>query len=192
MKKILWVLLALCLCACGAENKPKISLVGTDITGADFAKDFNLLDHHGEKRQLKDYLGKTVVMFFGYTHCPDVCPTTMADMANAMKLLGDQANKVQVIFITLDPERDTQEVLAKYVPSFDKRFVGLYGNSAQIAETAKTYKVFSEKQVETGKSGYTIDHSAGSYVYDKNGKIRIYFKYGQKPNEIASDLKQIM
>ena len=192
MKKILWVVLALCLCACGADNKPKATLVGTDITGADFGKDFNLLDHHGEKRQLKDYLGKTVVLFFGYTHCPDVCPTTMADMANAMKLLGEEANKVQVIFITLDPERDTQEVLAKYVPSFDKRFVGLYGNAAQIAETAKTYKVFSEKQVEAGKSGYTIDHSAGSFVYDKEGKIRIYFKYGQKPNEIASDLKQIM
>lgn len=192
MKKILWVLLALLLCACGPESKPKVALVGTDITGADFAKDFNLLDHHGEKRQLKDYLGKTVVLFFGYTHCPDVCPTTMADMANAMKLLGEEANKVQVIFITLDPERDTQEVLAKYVPSFDKRFVGLYGSAAQIAETAKTYKVFSEKQVEAGKSGYTIDHSAGSYVYDKEGKIRIYFKYGQKPNEIASDLKQIM
>ncbi len=192
MKKILWMVLALCLCACGADSKPKATLVGTDITGADFAKDFNLLDHHGEKRQLKDYLGKTVVLFFGYTHCPDVCPTTMADMANAMKLLGEEANKVQVIFITLDPERDTQEVLAKYVPSFDKRFVGLYGNAAQIAETAKTYKVFSEKQVEAGKSGYTIDHSAGSFVYDKEGKIRIYFKYGQKPNEIASDLKQIM
>jgi protein SCO1/2 len=109
-----------------------------------------------------------------------------------MKLLGEQANQVQVIFITLDPERDTQEVLAKYVPSFDERFVGLYGNAAQTAEVAKTYKVFYQKQVEAGKSGYTIDHSAGSYVYDKTGKVRIYFKYGQKPNEMVSDLKQIM
>jgi protein SCO1/2 len=192
MKKILWVMLVLFLSACGADKKPMGPLVGTDITGADFAKDFSLQDHHGQKRQLKDYLGKTVVMFFGYTHCPDVCPTTMADMAKAMKLLGEQANQVQVIFITLDPERDTQEVLAKYVPSFDERFVGLYGNAAQIAETAKTFKVFYQKQVEAGKSGYSIDHSAGSYVYDKTGKVRIYFKYGQKPNEIASDLKQIM
>ena len=192
MKKILWLVLVLLLGACGADKKPSIALVGTDITGADFAKDFSLLDHHGQKRQLKDYLGKTVVMFFGYTHCPDVCPTTMADMAKAMKLLGDKANQVQVIFITLDPERDTQEVLAKYVPSFDDRFVGLYGNTAQTAETAKTYKVFYEKRLEAGKSGYTIDHSAGSYVYDKTGKIRIYFKYGQKPNEIASDLTQII
>ena len=94
MKKILWVLLVLLLSACGADKKPTASLVGTDITGADFAKDFSLLDHHGQKRQLKDYLGKTVVMFFGYTHCPDVCPTTMADMAKAMKLLGEQANQV--------------------------------------------------------------------------------------------------
>ena len=182
----------LCLSACGTDNQPKPPLVGTDITGADFATDFNLLDQHGEKRQLKDYLGKAVVMFFGYTHCPDVCPTTMADMASAMKLLGNEADKVQVIFITLDPERDTQEVLAKYVPSFDQRFVGLYGDSAQIAKTARAYKVFYEKQAIAGKSGYTIDHSAGSFVYDKQGKIRIYFKYGQKPNEIASDLKQIM
>ena len=192
MKKILWVILVMLLSACGADKKPNIPLVGTDINGADLAKDFSLLDHHGQKRQLKDYLGKTVVMFFGYTHCPDVCPTTMADMAKAMKLLGEQAKQVQVIFITLDPERDTQDVLAKYVPSFDERFVGLYGNAAEIAETAKTYKVFYEKQLEAGKSGYTIDHSAGSYVYDKTGKIRIYFKYGQKPNEIASDLNQIM
>ena len=166
--------------------------IGTDITGADFAKDFNLTDQYGKKRHLRDYLGKTVVMFFGYTHCPDVCPTTMADMAKTMKLLGEQANNVQVIFITLDPERDKQEVLAKYVPSFDERFVGLYGSASEIAETAKTYKVFYQKQLNSGKSGYTIDHSAGSYVYDKTGKIRIYFKYGQKPNEMASDLKQIM
>lgn len=192
MKKLLLVLLVFILSACGADKKPSVQLIGTDITGADFAQDFNLLDHHGQKRQLKDYLGKTVIMFFGYTHCPDVCPTTMADMANAMKLLGEKANQVQVIFITLDPERDTQDVLAKYVPSFDQRFVGLYGDVAQTALVAKTYKVFFEKQLEAGKSGYTIDHSAGSYVYDKTGKIRIYFKYGQKPTEIASDLKQIM
>jgi protein SCO1/2 len=191
MKKILWLILLL-LSACGADKKPETPLFGTDITGADFAKDFSLRDHDGQQRELKDYLGKTVVMFFGYTHCPDVCPTTMADMAKTMKLLGEQANQVQVIFITLDPERDTQEVLAKYVPSFDKRFVGLYGNAAQTAETAKTYKVFYEKQAVAGQSGYTIDHSAGSYVYDKEGKIRIYFKYGQKPNEMASDLKQMM
>ena len=192
MKRMLWVLLVSLLAACGSAKPAFAPLFGTDITGADFAKDFNLLDHHGQKRQLKDYQGKTVVMFFGYTHCPDMCPTTMADMAKTMKLLGDDANKVQVLFITLDPERDTQEVLAKFVPSFDARFVGLYADVAQTAETAKTYKVFFEKQKEAGKSGYTVDHSAGSYVYDKAGKIRIYFKYGQKPNEMASDLKQIL
>ena len=192
MKKIVWLCLVLMLVACDANKQQAPVFVGTDITGADFAKDFDLLDSRGVKHQLKDYRGKLVVVFFGYTHCPDVCPTTMADMAKAMKLLGEQANQVQVIFITLDPERDTPEVLAKYLPSFDQRFVGLYGNAAQTAETAETYKVFYSKQVVVGKSGYTIDHSAGSYVYDKQGKIRIYFKYGQKPNEIASDLKQIM
>ena len=193
MKKYwLVLLLAVIIAACGSPKQSPVNLYGTNITGADFAKDFDLLDHRGEKRQLKDYLGKTVVMFFGYTHCPDVCPTTMADMAKVMKLLGGDADKVQVLFVTLDPERDTQEVLAKFVPSFDSRFVGLYGNAAQTATTAKTYKVFFEKKDTAGKSGYTIDHSAGSFVYDKAGKIRIYFKYGQKPNEMVSDLKQIL
>jgi protein SCO1/2 len=113
-------------------------------------------------------------------------------MAKMMKLLGSDANQVQVLFVTLDPERDSQQVLAKYVPSFDERFVGLYGNAQQTAEVTKTYKVFFEKKDVAGKSGYTIDHSAGAFVFDKAGKVRIYFRNGQKPNEMASDLKQLL
>lgn len=191
MKKFLLVLLACFLVACGHSQAPA-KLYGADIAGADFVGDFDLLDHHGAKRQLTDYQGKVVVLFFGYTHCPDVCPTAMADMAKMMKLLGSDANQVQVLFVTLDPERDSQQVLAKYVPSFDERFVGLYGNAQQTAEVAKRYKVFFEKKDVAGKSGYTIDHSAGVFVFDKAGKVRIYFRNGQKPNEMASDLKQLL
>ena len=191
MKKFLLVLLACFLVACGHSQAPA-KLYGADIAGADFVGDFDLLDHHGAKRQLTDYQGKVVVLFFGYTHCPDVCPTAMADMAKMMKLLGSDANQVQVLFVTLDPERDSQQVLAKYVPSFDERFVGLYGNAQQTAEAAKRYKVFFEKKDVAGKSGYTIDHSAGAFVFDKAGKVRIYFRNGQKPNEMASDLKQLL
>ena len=191
MKKFLLVLLACFLVACGHSQVPA-KLYGADIGGADFVGDFDLLDHHGAKRQLTDYQGKVVVLFFGYTHCPDVCPTAMADMAKMMKLLGSDANQVQVLFVTLDPERDSQQVLAKYVPSFDERFVGLYGNAQQTAEVAKIYKVFFEKKDVAGKSGFTIDHSAGAFVFDKAGKVRIYFRNGQKPNEMASDLKQLL
>jgi len=191
MKKFLLVLLACFLVACGHSQAPA-KLYGADIGGADFVGDFELLDHHGAKRQMSDYQGKVVVLFFGYTHCPDVCPTAMADMAKMMKLLGSDANQVQVLFVTLDPERDNQQVLAKYVPSFDERFVGLYGNAQQTAEVAKRYKVFFEKKDVAGKSGYTIDHSAGAFVFDKAGKVRIYFRNGQKPNEMASDLKQLL
>lgn len=191
MKKFLLVLLACFLVACGHSQAPA-KLYGADIGGADFVGDFDLLDHHGAKRQMTDYQGKVVVLFFGYTHCPDVCPTAMADMAKMMKLLGSDANQVQVLFVTLDPERDSQQVLAKYVPSFDERFVGLYGNAQQTAEVAKRYKVFFEKKDVAGKSGYTIDHSAGAFVFDKAGKVRIYFRNGQKPNEMASDLKQLL
>ena len=191
MKKFLLVLLACFLVACGHSQAPT-KLYGADIGGADFVGDFELLDHHGAKRQMSDYQGKVVVLFFGYTHCPDVCPTAMADMAKMMKLLGSDANQVQVLFVTLDPERDSQQVLAKYVPSFDERFVGLYGNAQQTAEVAKRYKVFFEKKDVAGKSGYTIDHSAGAFVFDKAGKVRIYFRNGQKPNEMASDLKQLL
>ena len=191
MKKFLLVLLACFLVACGHSQAPA-KLYGADIGGADFVGDFELLDHHGAKRQMSDYQGKVVVLFFGYTHCPDVCPTAMADMAKMMKLLGSDANQVQVLFVTLDPERDNQQVLAEYVPSFDERFVGLYGNAQQTAEVAKRYKVFFEKKDVAGKSGYTIDHSAGAFVFDKAGKVRIYFRNGQKPNEMASDLKQLL
>ena len=183
--------MVLLLTACKPSGETS-SLFGTDITGADFASGFELTDHQGNKRHLADFEGKVVALFFGFTHCPDICPTTMSDLSAAMKLMGERSEDVQVLFVTVDPERDTQEVLAKFVPSFDSRFIGLTGTAEEIDETAKTFKIFYARQQEAGQAGYSFDHSAGIYVFDKKGKIRIYLKYGQKPVEIAHDLSRLL
>ena len=179
------------LVACQPSTKTS-QFVATDITGADFEQSFSLTDHTGKPRTMADFKGKTVALFFGYTHCPDVCPTTMNDLKQTMKLLGSKADAVQVLFVTLDPERDTQEVLAKFVPSFDQRFIGLRGTAEQTADTAKSFKIFVSKVETNIKNDYTIDHSAGMYVFDKTGKIRLYVDYGEKPADIANDIKQII
>lgn len=167
-------------------------LVSQDISGADFGQTFHLTDHTGKPRTMDDFKGKAIALFFGYTHCPDVCPTTMADLKQTMKLLGPRADEVQVLFVTLDPKRDTQEVLAQFVPSFDARFIGLRGSEEEIAATAAVFKIYAKKVEAQGQSGYTIDHSAGMYIFDKNGKIRLYVDYGQKPADIANDIKLIL
>lgn len=187
----LWLVLSVALiAACGKLSQ--VQFVGTDLSGADFGKSFHLTDHSGKARSLEDFRGKAVVLFFGYTHCPDICPTTMQDVANALKLLGERKQEVQVIFVTLDPERDTQALLAKYVPSFDPSFLGLYGNADETAKTAQDFKVFYQKQMVAGKEGYTIDHSAGTYVFDKQGRLRLFMNFGEKPKDIAQDLSLIL
>ncbi|MDR2880899.1 MAG: SCO family protein [Azoarcus sp.] len=182
-----WVLLVLVLAACGKQAE----FVGTDISGAKFGDPLALADHHGNPRKLADFEGKVVALFFGYTHCPDVCPTTLDDLAKALRLLESDREQVQVLFVTLDPERDTQEVLAHYVPSFDASFIGLYGDVATTEQVAKNFKVYYRKEPD-GKGGYTIDHSAGVYVFDKKGALRVFINHGQKPQDIAHDLKQLM
>ena len=191
LKVIGVVVLLSFLSACKPAGEAS-NLVATDITGADFGQSFNLTDHTGKPRTLADFKGKAVALFFGYTHCPDVCPTTMLDLKQMMKLLGPRADEVQVLFVTLDPARDSQEVLAQFVPSFDKRFIGLRGDEATIAATAATFKIYAKKVEAQGKGGYTLDHSAGMYVFDKLGKIRLYVDYGEKPADIANDIKQIL
>jgi len=177
------------LVACG-EKRP--AFTNTDITGLDYAKGFSLKNQDGKPVTLETYKGKVVVMFFGFTQCPDVCPTTMAEMANVMKELGPQADDVQVLFVTLDPERDTPELLKQYAPAFDKRFVGLYGTPAEIAQTAKEFKVFYQKVPGQTPDSYTIDHTAGSYVFDKQGKVRLFLRHNQGPAPIAHDLKLLL
>lgn len=168
------------------------AFVGTDITGADFAQTLKLTDHTGKLRSMDDFKGKVVMLFFGYTHCPDVCPTTMQDLKSTMKLLGDKSDQVQVLFVTVDPTRDTQEVLAQFVPYFDKRFIGLRGSLQETAETLANFKVYYSKVDSPTKVDYTIDHSAGMYVFDKQGKIRLYIDYGEKPADMASDITKLL
>lgn len=185
----------LCLTAfiLGACSKSQpVNYVASDITGAAYAKNFQLMDHRGNLRTLADFRGKVVAVFFGYTHCPDVCPTTLSDFAMALKLLGKDAEKVQVIFVTLDPERDTPELLAQYVPSFDPGFLGMYANPATTAKLAKDFKVFYQKQPADKHGRYTMDHSAGTFVYDPQGHLRLYMSYGQGPEAIAKDLAQLL
>jgi len=179
------------LAACKPEADNN-KTVATDITGADFAQSLSLTDHHGKPTTLQDFKGKAILLFFGYIHCPDVCPTTMLNLKQAMNLLGKRSDEVQVLFVTLDPERDSQEVLAKFVPSFDSRFIGLRGSVAEINATAKVFKIFASKVQSEGGSDYTIDHSAGLYVFDKAGKIRLYVDYAEKPADIARDLLQLL
>lgn len=191
IRHLLPALLIIVLSAC-QPSAQQSQFSATDISGADFAQTLQLTDHNGAARTLADFKGKVVALFFGYTHCPDVCPTTLADLKQAVKLLGARGDDVQVLFVTLDPERDTQEVLAQYVPSFDPRFLGLYGTQDEIAKVTEDFKIFASKVQSGGKSGYTIDHSAGVYLYDKTGKIRLYVAYGEKPAVIAADIEKLM
>ena len=174
----------------GCQSKPDFR--NTDVTGADFAQDFQLTGHDGKAYSLADFRGKVVVIFFGYTQCPDVCPGTMAELAQVMQTLGPDAERVQVIFVTVDPERDTPELLANYVPAFDPRFLGLYGDAEVTERTAKAFRVFYQKVPGKTPGSYTVDHTAGSYVYDPQGKLRLFIKHGTGPEPIAHDLRVLL
>ena len=191
IKAIVIFLATTFLFACSQEA---IKFNNVDITGSKaFGKDFVLVDHHGQKKQLADFSGRLVVMFFGYTQCPDVCPTTMTEMQGVMDLLGKDADKVQVLFVTVDPDRDTQELLSQYVPSFDKRFLGLRPeNAVALEKVTKDFKVFYNKVPGKTASTYTIDHTAGSYVFDAKGQLRLFLKHQQGPKPIAEDLKKLL
>ena len=185
-------LAVLAACSPTGEGGAANGFASTDITGANYAKGFQLTDHTGAPRSLTDYRGKVVTLFFGYTQCPDVCPTNLLGMAEVMRQLGPDAEKVQVLFITVDPERDTQALLAEYVPAFDKRFAGPYGDVETTAAVARDFKVFYQKQGDTKGMAYTIDHSTGTYVFDPQGRLRLYVKHGEKPEVIAGDLRKLL
>lgn len=170
----------------------KSSFKNTDVTGLGYARDFSLTDHNGKLRRLEDFRGKVVVMFFGFTQCPDVCPTTMAEMAEVMKQLGPDADRVQVLFVTVDPERDTAELLRSYVPAFDSRFLGLTGDLAAVDKVAKEFRVFYQKVPGKQAGSYTLDHTAGSYVFDGKGHIRLFVRHGQGADPIAHDIRQLL
>jgi protein SCO1/2 len=163
----------------------------TDITGAEFARRLDLPDADGKPRTLADWHGKVTVVFFGYTQCPDVCPTTMAELAQIRKLLGADADRLQTVFVTIDPERDTPEILKSYVANFGPGVTALRGNAEQTAAAAKEFKVFYAKVAGKSPGSYTMDHSAASFVFDPSGKVRLYVPYGGDPKTLAADIKTL-
>ena len=189
LRRLLAVLAVAALAACSAGGP---AFQASDVTGSSFGREFSLKDPDGKVRTLADFRGKAVVVFFGYTQCPDVCPTTLATLAQAMKELGPDADRVQVLFVTVDPERDTPDLLAKYVPSFDPRFLGLWGDADATARTAKEFKVLYQKVPGATPGSYTMDHSAGTYIYDPQGRLRLYVSYGQGPDVFTHDIKALL
>jgi protein SCO1 len=183
------MLLAAVLVACGKREAPSFQL--TDVTGATFGKALELTDHTGTRRTLADFKGKVVVLFFGFTHCPDVCPTTMVELAKVAQELGSDAARMQVLFVTVDPERDTPELLRQYVPSFNPTFLGLYGTLEETARAAKEFKVYFSKQPQPGGS-YTMDHSAGTFVLDQDGRLRLFAQYGAGAQPLLHDIRLLL
>jgi len=180
------------LAACNRDAPAKPAFKAIDITGAEYARTLALPDASGKPRSLADFKGKVTLVFFGYTQCPDVCPTTLAELAEVMKRLGPDAERVQVLFVTVDPERDTPDLLSRYVPAFDPRFLGLYGDAEATARTAKEFKILYQKQPGQTPGSYTVDHSAGTFIFDPNGKLRVYVSYGQGPDVFAHDIRELL
>ena len=163
-----------------------------DITGADYARDIPLTDHNGQKRSLQDFRGKVVVVFFGYTQCPDVCPTSMQELVEVKQMLGKDGDRLQGIFVTVDPERDKPEMLKAYMANFDPSFLALSGTPEQTAAVAKDFKIYYKRVEGQTPTSYTMDHSAGSYVYDPAGRLRVYHRYGSGAQSLAADVRALL
>lgn len=164
-----------------------------DITGIQgYGSDLQLTDHNGQRRSLVDFRGKVVALFFGFTHCPDVCPTTLSDLREVMGKLGGEASRVQVLFVTVDPKRDTQELLAKYVPAFHPSFLGLRGDAAATERVTRDFKIFTREQPGKTPESYSVDHTAGMLVFDPKGRLRLFVNYGLAPELMAKDFKLLL
>ncbi|MEN9559909.1 MAG: hypothetical protein RLZZ502_1120 [Pseudomonadota bacterium] len=183
-------LLTLLIAACAPADKPKFTY--TDITGAAFARELTLSDHHGKPRTLADFKGKVVIVSFGFTHCPDVCPTTLATFAGVKQALAEKGKDLQVLFVTVDPERDTEALLRQYVPAFDPSFLGLRGSLAQTKSAADEFKVVYQKSAGASPSTYTVDHSTQSYVFDRQGRVRLLLPHQAPVAKITADLQQLL
>jgi protein SCO1/2 len=182
---------AACILLAGCNGKPVFNAL--DVTGiAGYGNDFRLTDHTGKARTMADFRGKVVVLFFGYTQCPDVCPTTLSDMRKVMEILKQDAGRVQVLFVTVDPARDTQDLLSKYVPAFHPDFLGLFGDQEATAKVTRDFKIVA--QIEKGKTAdsYTVAHTAASLVFDTAGRLRLFITYGAEPEKIAADIKLLL
>jgi len=176
----------------GAPSAPKLQFHGVDITGAEYGRKLDLTDQDGKPRTLADFKGKVTVVFFGYTQCPDVCPTTMTELAQVKKSLGADGERVQGVFVTVDPERDKPELLKAYMANFDPGFVALRGTPEQTQAAAKEFKVFFAKVPGKTEGSYTMDHTAGSYVFDASGRLRLFVRYGSGAEALTADLKSLL
>ena len=173
-------------------SEKKVEFRSVDITGVSYGSQFSLLDPSGKERHLSDFAGKVVVVFFGYTQCPEVCPTSMMELAQVKKLLGKDGDKLQGIFISVDPERDTPEVLKAYMESFDPSFLALYSTIEQLPALAKEFKVYYKKVEGKTPKSYTIDHTAGSYVYDTQGRLRLFTRHASGAESLAADIATLL
>ncbi|MEZ5663628.1 MAG: SCO family protein [Burkholderiaceae bacterium] len=165
---------------------------GIDLTGADYATDFNLTDHNGQVRTMADFKGKVVVLFFGYTQCPDVCPTTLTELAQARQMLGADGDRVQGLFISVDPERDTPAIMKEYMAAFDPSFLALYAQPGELPDLAKRFRIIYNKVPGNTPTSYTMDHTAASYVYDPQGRLRLYHRYGNGPQALVDDIRKLL
>jgi protein SCO1 len=192
LRALFSVIAALLFLAACEPAKPPFNAI--DITGAKgYGNDFRMTDHNGKPRTMADFNGKAVAVFFGFTHCPDVCPTTLSEMKRVMEKLGADSARVQVLFVTVDPKRDTPELLAKYVPSFNASFLGLYGDDDATAKIARDFKIIYRIQAGKTPDSYTVDHSAGMLVFDPQGTLRLFIDYGRlTPEQIAADIKRLL
>ena len=190
MAGVAWLSLAASLLSACSPERPQFKSI--DLTGADYAQGFSLADHNGRQRTLKEFAGKIVVVFFGFTQCPDVCPASMAELAQVKQLLGPDGDKLQAIFITVDPERDTPELLKAYMGNFDPSFLALRPTMEQLPQVARDFKVYYKKVDGKTPGSYSMDHSAGSYIFDAKGRIRLYNRYGAGPDVLASDIRLLL
>lgn len=187
-----WAAVAALVASLGACAPPDKSFQAIDITGAQYATTFSLPDAQGRVRTLEEFRGKVVVVFFGYTQCPDVCPTTLSELAAARKELGEAGQRVQGVFITVDPQRDVAQVIGAYVQAFDPSFVALRGDEDQTAAIARQFKVVFTKSAGSTPTSYTIDHTAGAYVFDTQGRIRLFTRHGTGTAALVHDLKILL
>jgi len=189
LRNLLLFFLVAFLAGC-EEPKLPTPFHASDVSMPLAGADFKLTDQNGKPRTLEDFRGKVVALFFGYTHCPDVCPTTLADLAQVLGKLGKDADSVQVLFVTVDPERDKPELLAKFISAFNPSFLGLYGDEDATKQAAKAFKVVYLKQPTT--SGYSVDHSAGTFLIDKEGRVRLLAPYNQRPDWFVDDIRLLL
>lgn len=193
LRRFLAVLFCVAFAACdNGSSTSGQKFNGIDITGADYGKALKLTDQNGQTRGLEEFKGKVTLVFFGFTHCPEICPTTLRDLAGLLKKLGPDAERVQVLFVTLDPERDTQESLAKYVPSFHPKILALRGTDAEVRAAAQSFHVFYEKRPGSTPQNYTIEHFTGTFVFDRDGKLRLLMNYGLAIDKMLSDVKLLL